>query len=252
MRILFSLLITLILLIKQIYNYLSTDQFRDLVQLTDDFESENYFKYFIMNLKYFPNTPLTYLRKCKEGILFGYFRYGNITNYLSYEDYGTLGINMNLIVNTDFLSVNNDDSIDFFLNDELSQRINLKYLKNNTFPPVISTYCDKPVMIFNISLIFINKKTSQYSPIQLTISSNLETESDVDWAISGIKLIKQACPKKCSMCNNNICLNCGKKMIFKSGVCSCDASSSLEFYDFADDDKKINCKGINIDINIIY
>ena len=237
-----SLILFIFFFIEKIKCYLSSDQFRDLVELQEDFDSPDYFKYFIMNLKYFPNDPLVYLRKCKEGSLFGYFRYGNITNYLSYEDYGTLGINMNLIVNTDFIKVGEKDSIDFYLNGKLSQKVFLKQLKNNTFPPIQSYYCEKPVMIFNVSLIFINKKTSDYSPIQITISSNVDILSSVDWAISKIRFFKQACPKKCVRCNNLSCLGCGKNMIMKSGSCTCDTNN--DYFDFADKEEKIKCRGI--------
>lgn len=248
MRLIFtSIILYIFFFIEQIYSYLSPDQFRDLVELQEDYESPDYFKYFLMRLKYFPNDPLIYLRKCKEGSLFGYFRYGNITNYLSYEDYGTLGINMNLIVNTDFLKTGKNDTIDFYLNGELSQRVFLNQLKNNTFPPIKSTYCEKPVMIFNISLIFINKKTSQYSPIEMTISSNIDILSNVDWAISRIRFFKQACPKKCIMCNSMLCLSCGKNMMMKSGSCTCDNNN--EFFDFADVDEKIKCQSKNLKIS---
>jgi len=241
MKIIFSsLIIFIFFLLEKIYCYLSPDQSRDLVEIQDDFESPDYFKYFIMNLKYFPNDPLVYLRKCKEGALFGYFRYGNITNYLSYEDYGTLGINMNLIVNTDYLSAGKNDTIDFYLNGELSQKIYLSQIENNTFPPIQTIYCDKPVMIYNISLMFINKKAFQYSPIEMTISGNVDIASDVDWAISSIRFFKQACPKKCFMCNNVTCLSCGKNMIMKSGKCTCDNNN--DYFDFADSDEKIKCQ----------
>lgn len=235
-----SIFVFILLFIEKINSYLSPDQFRDLVELQEDFDSPDYFKYFLMKLKYFPNDPLIYLRKCKEGSLFGYFRYGNITNYLSYEDYGTLGINMNLIVNNDYFSPSKNDTIDFYLNGELSQRIFLSQIKNNTFPPIETTFCEKPVKIYNVSLIFINKKSSQYSPIEITISSNIDILSNVDWAISRIRFFKQACPKKCAMCNNLLCLSCGKNMIMKSAVCSCDNNN--DFFDFADEDEKIKCQ----------
>ena len=75
----------------------------------------------------------------------------------------------------------------------------------------------------------------------MEIASNLDILSDVYWAISNVKFYKLACPKKCVLCNHITCINCGKNMIFKSGVCSCDMAN--DFYDFADTDQKINCLG---------
>jgi len=241
MKALFWFFIFLFVFLKKIFNYLSSVEFRDLEEINDDFETENYFKYFILNLKYFSNKPLIYMKKCKEGSLYGYFRYGNITNYLSYENYGTLGINLNLIINYENFYASKKDTIDFYLNGNINKRVYLGELRNNTSPPIFSNLCDKQVLIFNLSLIFINNKTTQYSPIELTVSSNVDNLSNIDWGINNIKLYKQACSKKCRMCNNLICVRCEKNMLMKSGVCSCDESN--DFFDFNDRNDKIDCRG---------
>lgn len=219
--------------------YLSSDQFRDLIELEGDFNSAEYYKYFIMNLKYFNNDPLQYIRTCSEGNLFGYFRYGNITNYLSYENYGALGINFNLIINRENFSPTLNDTIQFIINNELNDEVFLGNFTKNYFNPVNATYCDKDVMIFNVTLIFINKKYTQYSPIQLTIQSNIDIMSDIYWAIANVKFYMLACPQKCVMCNHLSCLSCGKNMVMKSGSCQCDSTN--DYYDFANSEERINC-----------
>jgi hypothetical protein len=239
--------------IEKISNdYLSSDDFRDLVEIPGDFQSENYFKYFIMNLTYFQNNdPLFYYQKCKEDNFFGYFKFGSIQNYLSYENYGSFGINLHFILNTDLLNATKEDSVRFYLNDQLKAEIFLdnEELNKDISFPYNDILCEKNVRIYQLNLLLVNQRLDKYVPIDMRISSNIGTFSDVYWGISNLRYFKQECPPKCLTCNNDKCLSCGTKMTLKSGSCLCNTEN--EIFDFSDENERINCKGKLIKYKLI-
>jgi hypothetical protein len=200
-----------------------------------------------MDLTYFKNNALSYYQKCDDVKFFGYFKFGNINNFLSYENYGSFGIHLDFIVNTELLNVTKSDSVRFYLNDQLKAEVflNNEILNKNISYPYEKKYCGKNVRIYELNFVYVNQRIDKYFPIDMKISSNIGTLSDAYWGISNLKYYKQECPPKCLICNNNRCLKCGKKMKLNSGSCICDTENGI--YDFSDENERINCKGKSID-----
>ena len=141
------------------------------------------------------------------------------------------------------MNVTKEDSVRFYINDELKGEVFLanEELNKKMSTPIITKLCEKNVKIYDLNMLYVNQKTNKYSPIEMKISSNINTLSDAYWAISNLKYFKQECSPKCPTCDNNACLSCGNKMIFKSGECLCNAE--IEQFDFNDEEERILCQG---------
>ena len=98
-------------IINTIFAYLSTE-YREYEEVTEDLNSVKFYNNFKLNLDYFDDNPNQYIKTCDQ-IFFGLFRYGNISTYMQYDGYGTLGINFDLYIVPEFYKTNINDKFNF-------------------------------------------------------------------------------------------------------------------------------------------
>jgi hypothetical protein len=224
------------------YNYLSPGEYRNYEIIDDDFSTYEFFKYFILDLAYFDNTPGLYVQNCDIGTVFGYFRHGRLIKYFDYSKYGSLGINLNLLVKVEGFQPSLNDSIQFLINGEINQEYRMDNFTMNMNTPEIQDICDRQFYMFNISLIYSNNKTTDYPPLKLEIKTNFDFKNNIDWAITNFSVIKIRCPIKCSLCTSSQCVGCLEPFSkFKPQTCECDTDNS-NYHDYNDMDKELNCQ----------
>jgi hypothetical protein len=238
-NVLLGFFIYLCQLLSSVFSYLSTSEYRSYTPIKGDFSSLQFYSYFSLNLNFYPNDPLQYIRNCGKGTYFGFFRNGDITNYFDYNKYGTIAINFDIAIQKARFMSHANDTLDFYLNGKLAHKLNLDKFTEN---PESSSLCDKEVNMFKVSIVYKNENF-KYPPLAFKVSTNFNSLSNIDWAITNMQLVKVDCPAKCSVCDPEQCVSCNEpNTIFETNTCTCDFES--DFYDYSDESEPLKCNRI--------
>jgi len=235
-----NLFVLIFTIIQNVRNYLSESQYRSFNTSFSDTSSRNFYSQWVLDLLYVSNNSNLYYKACENNnYFFGYFRFGNISMFYSDRNYGSLGFNFNLILNKRTLNLTwPTDSIWVIFNHErVMTKVNLQEAVNNS---TVQQICGQEVYVTKISGIFVNDHPMRYSDILMTISSNINPLSSVDWGINGLFVTKVSCPPKCILCDYENCLGCDNMTIFQNNICSCD--STTNYFDFTGENDTINCQ----------
>lgn len=226
-------------IIQFVISYLSESQYRSFNTSLINTSSQVFYSQWILDLLYVSNNSNMYYKSCGNEYMFGYFRFGNISMFYSDKKYGSLGFNFNLLINKKTLNLTKpSDSIWIIFNREkITTKINIQDAINNSTTQII---CGKEVYVTLISGIFINNNPIRYNDILMSISSNINPLSTIDWGINGLFITKVNCPPKCILCDYENCLGCDNMTIFQNNICTCN--STANFYDFTGENDTISCQ----------
>ena len=239
MKKLFNFFIILTIL-ETIRTYISQSEYRSYNFSQVDTSSSVFYSNWVLELLYVSNSSLYYFKNC-ESTVFGYFREGNISMFYSDSNYGSLGFNFNLVILKSTLNLTNDkDSLWVIFNhNQVKGMINLRYAIGNS---TIQTLCGNDVYITKVSVIYVQYNALLYSDVYMTISSNFNPQSTVDWAISELYINKVSCAPKCLICNYETCLGCRNETntYFENNRCNCN--NTMNYYDLGGVNDIIKCK----------
>ena len=231
--------ILLIFLTKTVFSYISDLAYRIFNYTNLDLSSPTFYSDWVLNLMYVSNNSLIYYKSCNEGYFFGYFRFGNISMFYKDSQYGSLGFNFNLIIIKRTIQITNpNDSIWVIFNHvQVSTQINLQSAVNNA---TLQILCGQEVYVTPISAIYINTNALIYSDVFMTISSNMNSASTLDWGINGLYVNKVSCPPKCLICDYENCLGCNNNTSFENNICVCNKTAG--WYDMGGQNDTISCQ----------